>query len=310
MQQNIKKKSLHLMGVDAHQIPPYAWLPDQPPTCILHIAHGMAEYAERYAPIAEILVQQGVAVYAHDQRAHGKSVATISNLGIAEDNWFYKQVDDIRIIMEHHKTVWPQQKIFLLGHSMGSFIAQRFFQQYGNIIDGLILSATNGKNDPLIGIGTTLAWLQMKLYGSTYRSKLINKLSFGKFNDAFKPNRTAFDWLSRDTTQVDAYIIDPQCGFICSAQFFYYFFKGIQDAFKKQNINSIPAHIPVFAFAGDKDPVGLSGKGFLQLISNWKAAGTKDISYKLYADGRHEMLNEINQQEVLEDVLSWLQQHR
>jgi alpha-beta hydrolase superfamily lysophospholipase len=298
----MQEKYFQLAGADNHNIPMYAWLPDEKPICVLHIAHGMAEYAERYAPVAEILAQHGIAVYAHDQRAHGKSVPTASDFGIAEDNWFYKQVDDIRIMMQHHKTSWPGLKIFLLGHSMGSFICQRFFQLHGNAIDGLILSATNGKKDPLISLGISLAWLQMKIYGPLYRSTLINKLSFGKFNTAFKPNRTTFDWLSRDTKQVDAYINDPQCGFICSAKFFYYFFKGISDAFSRDNMLSVPVDIPVYAFAGDKDPVGLAGKGFLQLVNNWKAAGVKDISYKLYPGGRHEMMNETNRMEVLNDL--------
>lgn len=269
----------------------------------------MAEYAERYDAVAKILVQQGIAVYAHDQRAHGKAVANIATLGLGENDWFNKQVDDLNVIMLHLKNTWPQQKIFLLGHSMGSFLCQRFFQLHGNNIDGLILSATNGKKDPLIGAGIFVAWLQIKIYGADYRSALINKLSFSKFNNAFKPNRTDFDWLSRNTKTVDDYIADPQCGFICSAQFFYYFFKGIRDAFDKKNIQSIPSNIPVYAFAGDKDPVGLNGKGFLQLISNWKAAGVKDISYKLYSGGRHEMMNEINRGEVLEDLVLWMKRH-
>jgi alpha-beta hydrolase superfamily lysophospholipase len=149
----------------------------------------------------------------------------------------------------------------------------------------------------------------MKVFGADYRSRLINNLSFGKFNKAFKPNRTAFDWLSQDTKTVDDYIANPLCGFICSAQFFYYFFKGIQAAFDNHNIQSIPTNIPVYAFAGDKDPVGLEGKGFLQLIGNWKAAGVKDISHKLYPGGRHEMMNEINRAEVLQDLVQWLNNH-
>lgn len=290
-------------------MPVYAWLPDAPPLYILHLAHGMAEYAERYAPIAALFVQQGVALFAHDQRAHGKAVANIADAGLAEDNWFYKQVDDIRLMMQYHKATWPQQKIFLLGHSMGSFLCQRYFQMHGNEIDGLILSASNGKKDPLINFGVSLAWLQMKLCGNNYRSKLIDQLAFVKFNSAFKPNRTASDWLNRDTKAVDAYINDPQCGFICNAKFFYYFFKGISDAFNKKNISLLPTNVAVYAFAGDKDPVGLFGKGFLQLISNWKAAGVKDISYKLYPGVRHEILNEINRDEVFKDLIKWLRVH-
>ena len=305
----MQKKIFQLPCADGHLMPVYAWLPDEEPLCILHIAHGMSEYAERYAPVAEILVQQGIAVYAHDHRAHGKTVASINDLGIAEDNWFYKQVDDMQVMMQHHKTSWPNQKIFLLGHSMGSFLCQRYFQMHGNTIDGLILSASNGKKDALMGTGILVAWVQMKLFGNKYRSKLIDQLSFAKFNNYFKPNRTTSDWLNRDTKAVDAYVNDPLCGFICSSKFFYYFFKGISDAFNKKNIRIMPADIPVYAFAGDKDAVGLFGKGFLLLISNWKTAGVKDISYNLYPGGRHEMLNEINRQEVLDNLLRWLNAH-
>ncbi len=306
----MQQQSFNLTSADGHPIPVYAWLPDATPVCILHIAHGMAEYAERYHAVAEILVQQGIAVYAHDQRAHGKAVANIATAGIGEIDGFNKQVEDVHLAVRHLKNTWPQQKIFLLGHSMGSFICQRFFQLHGNTIDGLILSATNGKKDPLLNAGIFIAWLQMKFYGPHHRSTLLNKLSFGKFNDAFKPNRTAFDWLSRDNKMVDDYITDAQCGFICSVQFFYYFFKGIRDAFAAKNIRHIPANVPVYAFAGDKDPVGLNGKGFLQLINNWKAAGVKDISYTLYPGGRHEMMNEINRSEVLDDLVRWMKGHQ
>lgn len=290
-------------------MPVYAWLPDTEPICILHIAHGMAEYAMRYAPIAETLVQQGFGVYAHDERAHGKAVASVSLQGLAEKDWFYKQVDDLHLMMQHLRKTHPQQKLFLLGHSMGSFICQRFFQMHGNDVDGLILSATNGKTDPLMGFGIGLAWLQMKLFGPNYRSKLIDKLSFVTFNKAFAPNRTRHDWLSRDETEVDKYVADPQCGWVSSAQFFYYFFKGIAGAFNKENISDIPEAVPVYAFAGDKDPVGLQGKGFMQLVKKWKAAGVKDISYKLYPGGRHEMLNDINRNEVVKDLADWMKAH-
>ena len=157
-----------------------------------------------------------------------------------------------------------------------------------------------------MSFGIALAWLQMKLYGPEYRSNLIDKLSFVKYNSHFKPIRTKADWLSRDTKAVDKYVNDPQCGFTCSALFFYYFFKGIGDDFNKKNIRQLPTNIPVYVFSGDKDPVGLFGKGVLQLISNWKAAGVKDISYKLYPDGRHEMLNEINRAEVLNGLVHWI----
>ncbi|MBC7866199.1 MAG: lysophospholipase [Gloeobacteraceae cyanobacterium ES-bin-316] len=304
------EKKFNLLCADGHKMPVYGWLPADEPDCVVHIAHGMAEYAERYAAIATWFTQNNIALYAHDQRGHGKAVPVIGDQGITEGNWFYKQIDDIRILIKHLRKEHPNKKIFLLGHSMGSFICQRYFQLYGKEIDGLILSASNGKQDPLMPAGIFLAWLQMKLFGPDSPSNLIDKLSFGKFNAAFKPNRTTNDWLSRSGEEVDKYVSDPQCGFVCSASFFYYFFKGISDAFKKENISIIPTHLPVYAFAGDKDPVGIAGEGFMDLINNWKAAGLKNISYDLYKDGRHEMLNEINREEVMHNLISFIKKNR
>lgn len=291
---------------DGHAMPVYGWLPDNEPIAVLHIAHGMAEYAERYAGIASFFVEQGIAVYAHDQRGHGKAVPSIKDQGITPPGWFYKQVNDINLCITHHRESNTGKKIFLLGHSMGSFLAQRYFQLYGNNVDGLILSASNGKEDPLMGFGIATAWLQMTLFGNRHKSNLIDSLSFGQFNKKFKPNRTDADWLSRDNEQVDQYVADKQCGFVCTASFYYYFFKGIKDAFADKNIKNIPSHIPVYAFAGDKDPVGLNGKGFLRLVERWKAAGVQDFTYDLYKDGRHEMMNEINREEVIGNVTAFI----
>lgn len=302
----MQTKSFHVTTAGGHQTPVYSWLPEEEPMAVLHIVHGMAEYAQRYTPIAAMLASKNLAVYAHDNRAHGHDVKDEMDLGIGEENWFNKAVEDIHIIIQFLRNKHPGKKIFLLGHSMGSFLCQRYFEMYGSEIDGLILSATNGETDPLMGAGIAVAWWQNKLMGRRYRSTLIDTLSFGKFNKAFRPNRTSHDWLSRDENEVGKYVTDPLCGYVCSAGFFYYFFKGIKDAFDKKNISHIPSHVPVYCFAGDKDPVGLNGKGFLQLIKNWQEAGIKDITYDLYKNGRHEMLNDVNREEVVENLVKWM----
>lgn len=302
-------QSFTLPCADGHEMPLYYWAAPKDAKAILLIAHGMSEYALRYDFIATTFNHAGYAVYAFDERAHGKAVASLDEQGVAKPGWFYQQIADIGLAIAALRKKHPAKKIFLLGHSMGSFLGQRYFQLHGNNIDGLVLSATNGKPDPLLGAGIGLAWLQKKLYGVTYKSKLIDELSFGKFNAAFKPNRTTNDWLSRNELEVDKYVADPKCGFVCTASFYYDFFVGIRDAFKKQNLQLIPLNVPVYAFAGDKDPVGLNGNGFLHLVKSWKGVGVKDISYHLYRDGRHEMMNEINRDEVIGNVINWLNQH-
>ena len=148
----------------------------------------------------------------------------------------------------------------------------------------------------------------MKLAAHAHRSKLINNLSFIKFNKQFAPNRTNFDWLSRDEKEVDKYIADPLCGFVCNAAFFYSAFNGVKKMLEETEIQKIQKAIPVYCFAGSEDPVGDSGKGFLQLVQNWQQAGLQ-VDHRLYSGGRHEMLHEINRQEVISDVLNWLKAH-
>ncbi len=217
--------SFHLTCSDGHKMPVYAWRTRTDPKAVILIAHGMAEYARRYEPIAKYFVDAGITVYAFDERAHGDAVDKLEEQGISDPGWFYQQITDIKVAVLDLKEKHPGKKIFLLGHSMGSFIGQRYFQLHGDTLDGLILSATNGKPDPLMGAGITLAWLQMKVFGSRYKSNLIDQLSFGKFNAAFKPNRTSNDWLSRNTQEVDKYVSDPRCGFVCTASFYHDFFK-------------------------------------------------------------------------------------
>ncbi|RYY65011.1 MAG: alpha/beta fold hydrolase [Chitinophagaceae bacterium] len=270
---------------DGHQMPVYSWLPETDPVAILHISHGMAEYGQRYHEIAAYFVEKKIGVYVHDQRGHGGAVKEMADLGITGPDWFNKQLEDIDLCIQHHRKNHPGKKIFLLGHSMGSFLSQRYFQLHGNHIDGLILSASNGLTDPLMGMGIGLAWMQMKLFGHRSKSALIDYLTFGKFNNKFKPNRTISDWLSRDEAQVNKYVADKQCGFVGTASFYYYFFKGIRDAFNKTNIKAAPKHIPVYAFAGDMDPVGLEGKGFLTLVKKLQR-GSHRRRYLRFIQGR------------------------
>lgn len=291
---------------DGHAMPVYAWQPAIEPTTIIHIIHGLQEYALRYAPVSEILTEKGFAVNAHDNRGHGNAGKV---LGDAGKNFFNNQVEDIHTMVNYYREHHPSKKIFILGHSMGSLIAQRYFQLYGKEIDGLILSATNGKADPLLPIVIAIEWLQMKLYGPSYTDKIFNKILLSKFNQPFKPVRTKYDWLSSDEKEVDKALSDTKMGFDCTASFYYDFAIGVKDILKKENIQRIPKDIPVYAFAGDKDPAGLMGKGFMELVTKWKAAGAKDVEYKLYPNGRHEMMNEINREEVLQDLSDWIAAH-
>ena len=291
---------------DGHAMPVHAWVPAEPCKAVIMLAHGMAEHSLRYDRFARALNKERIAVYANDHRGHGKAVIKAALAGIPGDDWVNKQIKDLHAFQFYLRKLHPGVPVFLMGHSMGSFFAQRFAQLYSESIDGLILSGTNGYKDPLLPVGIGLSHLLMRLNGAAHRSTIIQKLTFGKFNKEFKPNRTPFDWLSRDEAEVDKYISDPFCGFNASVQMVYHLFVSLASTFDQKEIERIRKDLPVYVFSGERDPVGMQGKGVMKLIENWKAAGMANIEYKLYQDGRYEMLNEINREEVTRDFLQWL----
>ncbi len=298
-------KEKHSLSCTNNQTIEYAtYSPDQRAKACIIIVHGLAEHIGRYEDTASFLTKNGYSVLLPELMGHELRIPA-DKLGLASPTWFRKQVFLLHELVQNVKETHRTMSIYLMGHSMGSFICQDYAQHFGNTIEGLILSASNGKEDPLLGVGIFMAKLQHKLFGTNHRSKLIDKLSFGRFNKMFAPNRTSHDWLSRDDKEVDKYVADPRCGFVCGAGFFAGLFMAVREVMKHSSITNIPENLPVYCIAGSADPVGLMGKGFLQLIEKWKKAGIK-IDYKLYEDGRHEMLNEINREEVREDLMEWL----
>jgi alpha-beta hydrolase superfamily lysophospholipase len=109
--------------------------------------------------------------------------------------------------------------------------------------------------------------------------------------------------------EVDKYIGDPFCGEVFTAGFFHDLFTGMKIINQPDNIKKIPKELPVYLFSGDKDPVGNNKKGVEQVYNSYKKAGFSDVKLKFYKDGRHEMLNEINRQEVYGDIVGWLNEH-
>ena len=289
----------------------YKWLPDEKLQVkgVVQIAHGMAETAGRYGGLASILTENGFMVYANDHRGHGKTAGETSKLGELGEDGFNKMVENMKELNEIIKKENSNLPIFLLGHSMGSFLTQRYICLYGSGLKGAILSGSCGKQGVMIDVGRLIAKGEIKKIGRGGKSNKLDKLSFGSYNNSFKPNRTAFDWLSRDNNEVDKYIVDPFCGTVFTAGFFYDFLGGLKCIADKREIKNVPMDLPIYIFSGDKDPVGKYGKGVLKLVKTYKQHGIEDLSYKLYKDGRHEMLNEINKEEVMADVIKWLNKY-
>ena len=285
----------------------YKWSEVENPKGIVQIVHGMTEYALRYDYFAKKLCENGYIVYAHDQRGHGETSPKDEEKGyIADDEGFDILVENVKELTDVAKKENSNLPIILFGHSMGSFVSQRYIELYGNGIDGVILSGTNGKPDRITKLGILISKIEIMLKGRKAKSKLMDKLSFGDFNSNFKPTRTDYDWLCSVNEEVDKYIESPVCGFICSTSFYYDLIRGLWKINKKENLNNIPKNLPIYIFAGDKDPVGKFGKGIVKLYDTYKSIGIYNLNYKLYSNGRHEMLNENNKDKVIKDLLDWI----
>ena len=286
----------------------YRHLPAGPPRGVVHIAHGMAEHAARYTRFAKALTDAGFAVYANDHRGHGRTAAVDSLGFFASSGGFLRVVRDLEQLLAHEQQQHPGLPLVLFGHSMGSFFCQEVALRGQVALCALILSGTSGKPSPLAQAGRVLARIERKRLGERGRSDLLNRLSFGDFNRKFAPNRTAFDWLSRDEAEVDRYIADALCGFPVTTSLWVDVLDGTAGLADPARQAQIRKDLPIYLFAGARDPVGESGKSVTRLADAYRAAGLRRVTLRLYPDARHELLNETNRDEVTRELLAWLDQ--
>ena len=270
------------------------------------IAHGMMEHAERYGEFAHELNAAGISVYAIHHLGHGLS--NEYEQGHWPKNGFQLCVDRMTNLVNHLHTIQPDIPVFMMGHSMGSFLAQQYIAENPKI-KGLILSGTNGPS-LMVTIGSLLASVLLRFNNPKTESPFLHHMSFDPFQKPFQPNRTSCDWLSRDSEQVDAYVQDNKCGFICTHGFYDSFMRGLKNIHQRKVMVRIPKTLPIYLFSGSMDPVGNFGKGVTKLSKMYQSLGIVDISTKLYLQGRHEMINEINRKEVYRDVIDWILSRR
>jgi len=272
---------------------------------VLQIVHGMAEHSERYSHFAEFIVNNGGAVYASDHRGHGRNCLKPGEYGIwNQKNTWDLIVDDIKILNDITAKNFPDKPNFLLGHSMGSFLVRTFITKYCTGIDGVILTGSGTFSKAEVISGMLLAKLQCFLFGPYRKARLINKLSFGKYEKHFGGEKYA--WLTRDKNIVNEYISDPYCGGIFSCSFYKNFFCGLLQSQSFDYARKIPKNLPVLFLSGSDDPVGNFGNGVEKAFIFYKKAGLKKVEMKLYPEARHEIINEINKEEVYQDIIDWI----
>ena len=287
------------------------WRPDTQPRAVVQVAHGMSEHAGRYARLAGVLVEAGYAVWAHDHRGHGDTARSDDDLWhFADEDGFARVVADLLAVRSELGRDGEDSAglpVALFAHSMGSFISQAALALHAPAPwDAVVLAGSDAPGGLSYRAFLQVARLERRRQGRRGRSTLLDRLSFGPYNAAFRPTRTGSDWLSRDSGEVDLFLADPRTGFPLTNQAWVDFIGG------REHVAGIgfgavePTSLPILLIAGDKDPVGRAGKGVRMLAQQLTSAGMGDVTLTLYPGARHELVNETNRDQVHADLLSFL----
>lgn len=282
-------------------------LPDRNPRGVVQIEHGIAEHIDRYREFMSYLADNGFVAVGDDHLGHGGTISTPSEQGFfaEEGGWDYV-VSDMDRLHDLMSEQYPGLPYVLFGHSMGSFLVRTYLIRYPDKYDAAIISGT-GHNAPLLIMsGYAMAQFYVKTEGPHAPGTRLNDIAFGAYTKGYNSVRTPFDWLSRDPEVVNRYIADPRCGFVATVSLFRDMFGGLRFITDQKNINRMNREKPVYLMSGAADPVGENGKGVERAYRAFCKAGLHDILLRLYPEGRHEMLNELNKDEVFRDILSWL----
>ncbi len=276
---------------------------------VYQIIHGMSEHYSRYEDIAEYLTGKGFVVTGEDHLGHGGSVGEKGMKGFfCKNDPATVVVRDVHRLKKMTQELYPGLPYFIMGHSMGSFIARNYIFRYGTGITGAVIMGTGNQSKALIAVSKFVAGFQKTFLGDRHPALFINNLAFGGYNKRIASPRTPFDWLSVNEENVDRYIEDPDCGFLFTVNGFRTLFELIGRLLNKKNLDMVPANLPVLFVSGEEDPVGEYGKGVIKARDALAAAGVKDITLKLYPGLRHEILNEDAKETVKEDIYNWLLQ--
>ena len=289
----------------------FVYLPeDEVYDTVLVINHGMAEEHKRYEGFAQYLCENGVAVYIHDMAGHGKSCTDPSLTGwFGEKDGYLGLVDDLHTMVKRAVCENEGRKIFVMGHSMGSFILRNYMYRYGTGINGAIVMGTGMQPRALLAVSRAIAAISGFVLGDDHIPTLLNSMAFGAYNKRIPDAKNDYEWLSKVDEVQQKYIADSDCGFTFTVNGFKVLFKLIWKLTDKANVEKMPRNLPVFMVSGEEDPVGNYGEAVKQVYESYKALGMEDVTLKLYKDDRHEILNETDHDQVYEDILNWIEAH-
>ena len=284
------------------------WLPHGEPKAILQVAHGMTEHIGRYDKLAEVLTAQGVVVAGFDMRGHGRNAGDAHIASFGEGGW-EKSLEDMHLFFDELGKRYPGIPHFMLGFSLGSFLLREYLGRYDNKVAGAIILGTGHQPGLVLSIMCAIVKSQIKKSDFDGTTPLVQKLSFETYNQKFKPNRTASDWLCSDETQLDLYIKDDLCREHISSGLFWELLSAMKRTGTKDAYQNWRKDMPVLLISGQDDSVGDSGKGVQRVDAAMRKAGMKNIQMKLFPGARHDLLHEEasgNAEEARKLMLGWL----
>jgi alpha-beta hydrolase superfamily lysophospholipase len=275
---------------------------------IIQLSHGMAEHKERYIPFMEYLTKQGYITIIHDHRGHGKSVKEKQDLGYFGEEKAEYVVEDLHQITKWIKSQFPQKKVTLFGHSMGSMIVRKYIKKYDDEINQLIVCGSPSKN-PYVDIALLLVKLEKQIKGERHRSKFIQKLAFGSYNQKIEQTTSTNSWICSNPEIIKSYDSDELCGFIFTLNGFQNLFTLMKEIYSPKEWKLSHKTLPILFIAGEDDPVIINPKKWKQSQIFLRDLGYQNISYKLYPKMRHEIINEKGEK-VWEDIFEWIKSER
>ncbi|MBO4898765.1 MAG: alpha/beta hydrolase [Lachnospiraceae bacterium] len=287
------------------------WIPDETPKAILQITHGMAEHIGRYEDFATYMCEHGFMVIGDDHLGHGRTL----HINEGKPGYICAKHGDTVMVRDEHRLKKivqgenPGIPIFILGHSMGSFILRNYMYRYGTGINGAIVMGTGMQPRALLAVSRAIAAISGFVLGDDHIPTLLNSMAFGAYNKRIPDAKNDYEWLSKVDEVQQKYIADSDCGFTFTVNGFKVLFKLIWKLTDKANVEKMPRNLPVFMVSGEEDPVGNYGEAVKQVYESYKALGMEDVTLKLYKDDRHEILNETDHDQVYEDILNWIEAH-
>ncbi len=299
---------------DGAQLQVNRWIPDDEENIkgVIQLNHGLSEHSMRYDRLGSVFAENGFVFNAHDMRGHGKTAEISINNGngifgkLADKKGSKKVVEDLNELITGLKSEYPGKKVFLLGHSFGSFVSQGYIEKYSEQIDGCILCGTAGPRPLLIGFAKILTSVIRVFCGNNAVVSLLPKIAFGAYNSHIENPKTVKDWLSRNELNVQMNSMDEWCNIDLTSSFYDDMMSLLKTIHKPSNMKKISKDLPINLIYGSEDPVGDWGKTVKKLYEVYKKNGIKNLQIKAYENDRHEIFNEVDQDVVENDVISWL----